>query len=114
MAVVEKAIPLEVVVDHNGDRIPAIVSVVSTVIASVGMGVTMLLQLKGGVSEAVTGIPSIGVDFGGVGGGIWGLDAGLFQVLYCVFGGECVAISLCVWISMYDEMLLLSSSSSSF
>jgi hypothetical protein len=41
---------------------------------------TFLLQLKDGVSEAATGIPGIGVDFGGVGGGLWGLDGGLFQV----------------------------------
>ncbi len=41
---------------------------------------TFLLQLKDGVSESATGIPGIGVDFGAVGGGTWGVDTGLFQV----------------------------------
>ena len=64
----------------SGDRIPAIVSAVSTVVALVGVAFTFLFQLQDAVSEAVTSIPTVGVDFGGIGGGVWGVDAGLFQV----------------------------------
>ena len=64
----------------SGDRIPAIVSAVSTVVALVGVAFTFLFQVQDAVSEAVTGIPTVGVDFGGIGGGVWGVDAGLFQV----------------------------------
>ena len=63
------------------DRIPAIVSVVSTVVACVALVVNMAVQVKGGVTEGGVGVPGVGVDFGGVGGGVFGLDGGLYQVM---------------------------------
>jgi len=62
------------------DRIPAIVAASATGVSAFTLLVTFLLQLKDGVSEAATGIPGIGVDFGGVGGGLGGVDMGLFQI----------------------------------
>ena len=59
------------------DRIPAIVSVVSTVVACAALVVNMAVQVKGGVTEDGVGVPGVGVDFGGVGGGVFGLDGGL-------------------------------------
>ena len=63
------------------DRIPAIVSVVSTVVACVALVVNIAVQVKGGVTEGGVGVPGVGVDFGGVGGGVFGLDGGLYEVM---------------------------------
>jgi hypothetical protein len=66
---------------------------------------TFLLQLKDGVSEAATGIPGIGVDFGGVGGGLWGVDMGLFQVRMEQLGCACWCVHA-VQRSVLDDNVL--------
>jgi hypothetical protein len=65
------------------DRIPAIVSVASTLMACVAVVVTMVVQAKDGVVEGGVGVvvPGVGLEYGGVGGGALGLDLGLFQVV---------------------------------
>jgi hypothetical protein len=66
---------------HSGDRIPAIISVVSTSVAGIAVFLNWALQISKGVSDVTTGVAGLGPDFGGVGGGMYGLDAGLWQVL---------------------------------
>ena len=64
----------------NFDRVPAIISVSATLVATVALGAVLLLQLRERVVEVVVGIAAVGFDYGGVGGGVLGLDLGLFQV----------------------------------
>ena len=33
-----------------------------------------------GITEGTIGEAGVGLDYGGVGGGLWGFDAGMFQV----------------------------------
>lgn len=60
-------------------RLPAIISVTSTLVASVAMVGVMALQVVMGVSEALVGVAGVGLEYGGVGGGILGLDLGLLE-----------------------------------
>ncbi len=74
--------PLPVAAAGTGlmDRLPAMISATSTVLAGVLVVANMALQVRLGVSESVVGIPGVGLDYGGVGGGVLGVDIGLFQV----------------------------------
>lgn len=74
--------PLPVAAVRTGlmDRLPAMISVTSTVLAGLLVVVNMALQVRLGVTESVVGIPGVGLDYGGVGGGVLGIDVGLLQV----------------------------------
>lgn len=61
------------------NRVPAVISVTSTLVATVAVVGVMALQVVVGVSEALVGVAGVGLEYGGVGGGILGLDLGLLE-----------------------------------
>jgi hypothetical protein len=65
-------------------RVPAIISVTSTLVSTLAVVVNMGLQVGLGVTEALVGVAGVGLDYGGVGGGVLGFDVGLLEVCVCV------------------------------
>lgn len=55
-------------------------SVCATATAGVATVVHMGAQVYLGITEGTIGEAGVGLDYGGVGGGLWGFDVGLFQV----------------------------------
>jgi hypothetical protein len=52
----------------------------AVVLATLAVVLTMISQAHVGVTEWSCAVEGVGVDYGGVGGGVWGFDAGLLQV----------------------------------
>ena len=63
-----------------GHRTPAMLSGAAMVLATLAVVLTMISQAHVGVTEWSCAVEGVGVDYGGVGGGVWGFDAGLLQV----------------------------------
>jgi hypothetical protein len=81
------------VADCPCSRVPAIISVTSTLVSTLAVVVNMGLQVGLGVTEALVGVAGVGLDYGGVGGGVLGFDVGLLEVCVCVC--VCVCVRVC-------------------